>query len=675
MSQRGILPQSLKFRLSSFVILLVLAATVIVTWMSLTMAERDMKGVIGRQQFSLLSAAAAHIDEQLASKRLLLATMAEAVPAGKASLPAIRAALVSHPLARAEFSNLVVFDKQGDLVASIREDLTSRQYNVASRSYFEQTLEQKRGLISPPVRSKISNLPVVILTHPVIDSGGDVQYVIAGSIDLLNSDFFKQFSAMGPGQTGFMFIMTSEGILVNHPNKARLLEHINARPGYNRGTELALKGFEGWVEASNKDGNVGIYSYKRLEMTNWIVAVRYPSGEAFAPLIAMRRTSILTAALFAAVAGLLSWFLIDRMLAPLQRLRAALHSVRTRGGDIAQLRTGRKDEIGEVSEALYELTAERQAAQDKLQRSEHRARMIADNIPALIAYVDRDLRYQFTNEFYRYLLGLDPKDMLGKTVGEVFGPEVMQRWHDRFEQALAGTRVMEEREGEELGRNMHLMVHMVPDFAADGSVAGMYLMSMDITERKTAELTQAASEKRLRLITDHLPVLISAIDRERHLQFGNATYQRWLGVDPASIEGRPISSVVGFRYYEQARPAIDLAFAGEVTVHEAHTRLNGEPHILETTFVPDVRTDGNVPAVYALTHDVTRARQVEAELQQQARRDSLTGIATAAISRKRWTRPSSGCAARTARWPLPTWTSTTSSPSTIRWAMPPATRC
>ncbi|MGO4377942.1 diguanylate cyclase [Pseudoduganella sp. RAF19] len=621
------LPQSLKFRMSSVVILLVLAATTIVTWLALLMAERDMKAVIGQQQYHLLSAAAGHIDEQLSGKRLLLATLAEAISVGKPSPESIRQALAAHSSARTEFANLVVFDKNGEMVATMREQLAARQFNVGTRPYFEQTRQQKRGIISPPVRSRISNLPVVVLTHPVIDSGGDVQYVIAGSIDLINSDFFSQFTGMSPGKTGFMFIMTTDGILVNHPNKARLLEHINARPGFNKATDMALKGFEGWVEARNKEGNEGIYSYKRLQATNWIVAVRYPTEEAFAPMIAMRRTAILAATAFAAVAGLLSWFVIDRLLSPLERLRAGLHAVRTRGSDLSQLRTGRQDEIGEVSEALYELTAERQAAQDQLRESEHRARMIADNIPALIAYVDRDLRYKFTNEHYRFLVGLDPKDMLGKTIGEVFGPEVMDRWRDKFELALSGQIVYEERDGEELGRHMHLMVHMVPDLAPDGSVIGLYLMSMDITERKTAELTQAASEQRLKLITDHLPVMISAIDSARYLQFGNATYQRWLGIDPHSVPGRPLHAVIGYRYYELAKPWIDRAFHGEVTVHESRARLNGEPRILETTFVPDVRRDGSVPAVYALTHDVTRAREVEAQLLQQARRDPLTGIA------------------------------------------------
>jgi len=151
-------------------------------------------------------------------------------------------------------------------------------------------------------------------------------------------------------------------------------------------------------------------------------------------------------------------------------------------------------------------------------------------------------------------------------------------------------------------------------------------MCTDITERKTAELAQAASEKRLRLIADHLPVMISAIDREHVLQFGNATYRRWLDIDPDTLPGRPMSSVAGDAAYREARPWLDRAFSGEVTEYESTARLHGEPRVLETTFVPDVRKDGSVPFVYALTTDVTRSREVEAELLRQARRDPLTGI-------------------------------------------------
>ena len=607
------------------VVLFVLAATSMVTWLALALAERDMKAVIGQQQFNLLTVAAANIDEQLASKRQLLASIAESVAAGKATPDDIRQAIERHAGAYTEYANVVAFDARGRYVASLHPPQTPDP-NVADRPYFQQTMALKRGIISPPVRGKVSNLPVVVLTHPVIDSGGDVQYLLAGSIDLLNSDFFHQFDTMRPGRTGYMYIMTTDGILVNHPNKSRLLQHINERPGLNQGTQRALAGFEGWLEARNKDGVDGIYSYKRLNGTNWIVAVRYPTDEAFAPMTRMRQQAVLAATAFACIAGLLSWLMTSRLLLPLQQLRHNLQSIRTRGGDIAVLRSSSPDEIGELSEALYQLTAQRQSAEDSLRESERRARVIADNIPALIAYIDRDLRYRFTNEHYQFLLGLDPRSMIGKRIDEVFSPDVLLRWRDCIDAALAGRRVRTERAGEELGRYMHLMAELVPDITPEGEVLGFYLMCTDITERKNAELSQAASEKRLRLIADHLPVLISAIDQTHTLQFGNATFRRWLDIDPDSLPGMPLSAVLSERAYAEAAPSLEEAFAGAVTRFESAARLQGEQRVLETVFVPDVRRDGTVPYVYALTTDVTRSREVEAELLHQARRDPLTGI-------------------------------------------------
>lgn len=131
------------------VILFVLAATTIVTWLALSLSERDMKSVIGQQQFSLLSVAAAHIDEQLTTKRLLLASIADAIPAAQRTPAAIQAAIERHAAASAEFANVAAFDSSGRFLTSLRAPQQDNP-NVADRSYFTQTLAQKRAIISPP---------------------------------------------------------------------------------------------------------------------------------------------------------------------------------------------------------------------------------------------------------------------------------------------------------------------------------------------------------------------------------------------------------------------------------------------------------------------------------------------------------------------------------------------
>ena len=757
MAVTALIPRSLKFRIAGVVILLVLAATVVVTLLALTLAERDMKSVIGNQQYALLSAAAAHIDRELEAKRTLLASLAETMPAEVRSHPErLQDYIDSHPATRKDFFSLVCFDPEGRLVHRAPEHELSAPLSARGRAFFEDTMTRRQSVISQPFRSRISGLPVVLITQPVFDEQGEIALVLTGSIDLGTSTFFDEIDRQKPGRTGYMFIMTTDGILVHHPDRSRLLENINDRPGTNLATQMALRGYEGWTEAQNKEGVAGIYSYKRLALTNWIIGARFPTDEALEPIIAMRRQAMLAAAAFAAIAGVLAWLLMLALFRPLGRLHRNILDIRNGSAAIGVLQRRRADEIGELSRAFHELMAEREAAQDrtrasealirdlldrapdafvscdaagivtewnrqaeqtfgwrrdealgrdmaelimpphmrglqhggmlgfaqhgdgtvvnarvrvtaqhrdghavpielsvgalqhgsnhyataflhditdriayedKIAASEKRARMIADNMPALIAYIDRDLRYRFSNERFRDMLAVEPRSVIGKTIAEVFGDEFYLRLKDKLDAVLRGERVRYEREGHESGRTLQLMAEMIPDFGADGKVAGFYLMTVDISARKNAELTLATSEKRLQLITDNLPVLISYLDQERRFQFVNATFQHWFGRDPHELIGRHLLEGIGAEHYHAAMPHLDQAYSGHMVTYELRAQIKGSSHSLETTFVPDVRADGRTVGVYSLTHDTTRMKEIEERLLQLARVDALTGIA------------------------------------------------
>jgi len=572
--------RTLKFRMAVVVILLVLTATVVVTSVALVLAERDMRGVIGDQQYALLSATAAQIDSQLEGKRLLLAALAESMPRGADFDPRrLKEFAEQHPAARRQFPNLVLYDRFGDMRYSFDGGAVTSQQSPESREFFAQTLLRKRSVLSQPFHSSVSGKSVVLISQPLLDAKGDVEMVLSGSIDLRNSSFLREFGQNRPGKTGFMFIMTSKGILIHHPDPSRILEHINVRPGLNQATEKALGGFEGWTDAANKDGNEGIYAYKHLNSADWIVAARYPVDEAFAPMIAMRRDAAFAAAPLAVVAGLLAWLAILRLTAPLARLRNHIANIRSGKADIGVLLRRRRDEIGELSTAFHELMAEREAAQERIAASERRTRAIADVLPAVVAYLDRDLRYLYVNEHARDLIGVEPASILGKTAHEVFGRRLMSVLEPHFLACLRGERVRYERDATDSRRRVHMLVDMIPDITPAGSVVGVYLMAQDITRMKEIEerLIQLARVDTLTGIANRLmfeELLQLALSRSRRNRVPMAL--AYLDID----NFKTINDNFGHGVGDAVLKAFAARLVGAVRATDTVARLAGDEFVI-----------------------------------------------------------------------------------------------
>jgi diguanylate cyclase (GGDEF)-like protein/PAS domain S-box-containing protein len=148
-----------------------------------------------------------------------------------------------------------------------------------------------------------------------------------------------------------------------------------------------------------------------------------------------------------------------------------------------------------------------------------------------------------------------------------------------------------------------------------------------MAEREEAESGRAASERRLRLITDNLPVLISYIDRAHCFRFGNATYDKWFGVAPDQMVGMSVATLLGAQTAAEIHPHLEQAFAGHTVTHEIRIAVKGDPRILQATYIPDFQPDGQVAGAYSLVSDMTHVKEVEEQLLQLARVDTLTGIA------------------------------------------------
>jgi PAS domain S-box-containing protein len=161
----------------------------------------------------------------------------------------------------------------------------------------------------------------------------------------------------------------------------------------------------------------------------------------------------------------------------------------------------RRNARGEVQACQFiaiDVTPE-QAELDQAQRSERRLRVIMDQIPVTVTYIDAELRYRYINRAQEQWLGKTEAEVLGCPVREVAGEKVFADIEPNLRLALSGQSVHIERERTD--RNGNKVWHSgrhVPDVNAEGTVVGLYTVFFDITERALAERKLKQREQELR---------------------------------------------------------------------------------------------------------------------------------------------------------------------------------
>lgn len=140
----------------------------------------------------------------------------------------------------------------------------------------------------------------------------------------------------------------------------------------------------------------------------------------------------------------------------------------------------------------FDVTALRRA-QLKQERSESQLRAIADNLPVMISYIDREGVLRFINRTFEQWMGIPLDKAIGRPMAEVIGPDLYQQRAGPLSQALKGQRVEFEVTSATTGGPRVLHTLYIPDMATVGDVLGVYGLTTDVTairesERKLAEL-------------------------------------------------------------------------------------------------------------------------------------------------------------------------------------------
>lgn len=251
---------------------------------------------------------------------------------------------------------------------------------------------------------------------------------------------------------------------------------------------------------------------------------------------------------------------------------------------------------GSIRDMLDEATAAIRYNADLLRRT-------LDHMGLGLAVFDADGKLEVWNDRFAVLSGLD-KEALSVGVNIATLPA-----HIPSLTALLGSEQVAMRE-------LKLADGSVTELRADPlSGGGVVVTANDVTARVRAAEALRDNERRTRIVTDNVPVLIAYIDRDETYRFTNRPYQASLKDGAAATDGRHVREVLGEMRYQQLKPHIDAVLAGQPQVFEIDFPTNdAQIEVARGTYIPHFDEGGQVLGFFLLYVDITERRQAEAAL-------------------------------------------------------------
>lgn len=551
--------------------------------------------VFALMQQNLQHTASAMLGNMLATRQqLLLAQVAqrqaevELVLAQPQLHRAIRAgdtaslAAALHGFIGSEFSGLAVLDARGRELARVGTFLESPERSA-----------RFHGIADAEIRSLGQNVYLRSRT-PVQAGGGVLGSLVSEQPLALLSRMMAGEEAYG--ETGETALCHSGGARIwcfPQRLRPRAFDIPRTASGHARlPMDYALDGRTGVVRTRDYRGKNVLAAYGPVGGPGLGMVVKVDTAELFASVRA-QLWNVLLAALATVVLG--AW-LLRRSVHPLAARMAAAES------------------------AAHD-------ARDQLQR-------IADNVPALVGYVDAQQRYRFANRAYRDWFGFDHRAMAGRAVEEAVGAQSYGRISGYIRRALAGEGVdfVDHVPGPGGTRTIH--TSYVPDPGPDGGTKGYFVLSSDITEAEATRKRLDRALERLDLALDASRVTVWETDLRSGETVLSEAWADLLGRAPGETRTTVAELAALVHPAEVAqisRLSMEVA-QGKREEYAMEHRVRGEDGhwkwiLSRGKVVERDPATGRALRMMGTNLDITSRKAGELRLEQLANYDTLTGAA------------------------------------------------
>lgn len=167
--------------------------------------------------------------------------------------------------------------------------------------------------------------------------------------------------------------------------------------------------------------------------------------------------------------------------------------LRARSETLSDQLLSHTERLSQTNRELASTISRLEETKRQLTEMEARARLTTEMMPAHIAHVGPDQRYTFSNRRLSSIMPGRPENILGLTLEEAVGPSAWKYLQPQLAEAYQGRASVFEFTDDESGRRIR--VAFTPDEHKSGD-AGVYILSMDVTEEAQARAALAQTHKR-----------------------------------------------------------------------------------------------------------------------------------------------------------------------------------
>jgi len=270
-------------------------------------------------------------------------------------------------------------------------------------------------------------------------------------------------------------------------------------------------------------------------------------------------------------------------------------------------------------------TRQQKKMEDAHQVSEKHIRLIIDNLPVLISYVDKNLRYRFNNNAYSEWFGITRESLHGKHVKEVLGDKGYEKVRAPIEAALSGQKISYEMSiPYKNGKKRFVHAQYVPDIGEQGQVEGFFVLVEDIAKRKVAEDRLKESEKKFRQLAENIEEVFWMEDLEGdEIVYISPAFEKVWGLkcedlikNPQlwmdSIHPEDREKIENEYSYENRTQVIEGKYKSEFRI----IRPDGTVCWISDRAFPVLNEEGNPIRIAGISQDITELKLIEQELQE-----------------------------------------------------------